>query len=71
MCPDCEARRKAIRDAWVNKKIKESVQEVAKGAAELIRLKKKTGEADMKKSQAKKTPAKSPVNRPLGQNIQE
>lgn len=70
MCPDCEARRKAIRDAWVNKKIKESVQEVAKAAAELAGLKKKTGVADQKKSRARKTPAK-PVNSPTGQNNQE
>lgn len=70
MCPDCAARRKAIRDAWVNKKIKEAVKEAAKGAAELAGLKKKTGVADRKKSRAQKTPAK-PVNGPTGQDNQE
>ena len=70
MCPDCAARRKAIRDAWVEKKIKESVKEVAKGAAELAGLKKKTGSADAKR-RTRKSPAKKPVNRPNGQQSQE
>lgn len=71
MCPDCEARRKLARDALLRAKIGEAVAHAAKGAAEAVGIKKKTGAAELKKSQAKKTPAKSPVNRPLGQNIQE
>lgn len=44
MCTDCEARRKLARDAWVNGKIGEAAGHVAKGAAEMVGLKPKTGE---------------------------
>jgi len=70
MCPDCEARRTAIRKAWIDKKIAEAVKEVAKGAAELTGLKKKTGSVDAKR-RTRKSPAKKPVNRPTGQQSQE
>ncbi|WP_442596301.1 hypothetical protein ACSBPU_05575 [Parapusillimonas sp. JC17] len=43
MCPDCEARRRLARDAFLNAKIKEAVGHVAKGTAEAVGLKKKTG----------------------------
>lgn len=70
MCPDCEARRKLARDAFLNAKIGEAVAHAAKGAAEAAGLKKKTGVADQKKSRAKKAPAK-PVKSPTGQHNQE
>lgn len=71
MCPDCEARRKLAREAFLNAKIGEAVAHAAKGAAEVVGLKKKTGAAELKKSRAKKTPAKVPVNSPDGQDKQE
>lgn len=43
MCADCEARRKLARDAWVKGKIGEAAGHVAKGAAEMVGLKPKTG----------------------------
>lgn len=43
MCTDCEARRKLVRDAWVNGKIGEAAGHMAKGAAEMAGLKPKTG----------------------------
>ncbi len=43
MCTDCEARRKLARDAWVNGKIGEAAGHMAKGAAEMVGLKPKTG----------------------------
>jgi len=60
MCPDCEARRKAIRDAWVNKKIAEAVKQAAKGAAEASGLKKKTGANDLKMRNARQAPGPEP-----------
>lgn len=43
MCADCEARGKLARDAWVKGKIGEAAGHVAKGAAEMVGLKPKTG----------------------------
>lgn len=43
MCTDCEDRRKLARDAWVKGKIGEAAGHVAKGAAEMVGLKPKTG----------------------------
>lgn len=43
MCPDCEARRKLARDAWVKGKIGEAAGHIAKGAAEMVGMKTKTG----------------------------
>ncbi|QRF90884.1 hypothetical protein CLH39_11860 [Alcaligenes faecalis] len=42
MCTDCEARRKLVRDAWVNGKIGEAAGHIVKGAAEMVGLKPKT-----------------------------
>lgn len=54
MCPDCEARRKLVRDAWTNKRLGKAASHLVKGAAEVAGLKKKTGtkEALTKKSAA-------------------
>lgn len=70
MCKDCDARRKLARDALLSAKLGEVVAHVAKGAAEAVGLKKKTGTAELKKSQAKKTPA-PPVNSPVGRDTVE
>lgn len=70
MCPDCKARRALVREAFMKAKFAEAAVHAAKGAAEAAGLKKKTGVADTKKSQAKKSPAE-PVNRPTGQQTQE
>lgn len=70
MCPDCEARRAAIREAWIKKRLGEMAKEVAKGAAEVVGIKKKTGRADAKK-RTRKSPATKPVNSPTGQDTQE
>lgn len=43
MCTDCEARRKLARDAWVKGKIGEAAGHIAKGAAEMVGMKTKTG----------------------------
>lgn len=43
MCPDCEARRKLVRDAWTNKRLGKAASHLVKGAAEVAGLKKKTG----------------------------
>lgn len=48
MCPNCEARRKLVRDALLHAKINEAVVQAVKGAAEIAGLKKKTGAADVR-----------------------
>lgn len=59
MCPDCEARRKLVRDAWTKARLGEAAAQVVKGAAEAAGLKKKTG---AKEAAVKKQPAKSAEN---------
>lgn len=58
MCPECEARRKLARDAFLSAKIKEAVGHVAKGAAEAVGLKKKTGVAE---ARAKARPRRAKI----------
>lgn len=43
MCADCEARRKMARDALMSAKLGEALGHVAKGAAEIVGIKEKTG----------------------------
>lgn len=58
MCTDCEARRKLARDAWVKGKIGEAAGHMAKGAAEMVSLKSKTGGQELaRKPERTKTSA--------------
>lgn len=49
MCKDCAARRQQIRDAFIKRRFKELSAQAAKGAAEMIGLKEKTGAEDLEK----------------------
>ena len=57
MCKDCAARAKMARDALFNAKIGEALGHVAKGAAELVGIKEKTGATELKAKSRKTTPA--------------
>lgn len=57
MCKDCAARAKMARDALFQAKIGEALGHVAKGAAELVGTKEKTGEAELKAKSRETTPA--------------
>lgn len=57
MCKDCAARAKMARDALFQAKIGEALGHVAKGAAELVGIKEKTGEAELKAKSRETTPA--------------
>ena len=48
MCPNCKARRDMARNAFLNAKMGEAVAHVAKGAAEAVGLKKKTGSEELR-----------------------
>lgn len=52
MCPDCEARRKLARDAFLNAKFAEALAHVGKGAAEIVGIREKTGAAELEASEA-------------------
>lgn len=43
MCEDCIARQKMLREALIQGKIRESLQQAAIGAVEAVGLKRKTG----------------------------
>lgn len=43
MCADCDARRKMAREALLSAKLGEALGHVAKGAAEIVGIKEKTG----------------------------
>lgn len=47
MCKDCAARAKMARDALFQAKIGEALGHVAKGAAELVGIKEKAGDAEL------------------------
>lgn len=47
MCKDCAARARMARDALFNAKIGEAVGHLAKGAAEMVGIKEKTGESEL------------------------
>lgn len=49
MCGECEARREVLRKLWVDRSILAAVANLAKGAAEAIGIKPKTGVADLTK----------------------
>lgn len=57
MCKDCAARAKMARDALFQAKIGEALGHLAKGAAELVGIKEKTGEAELKAKPRETTPA--------------
>lgn len=58
MCPECKARRELARNALMQSKFKEAIGHVAKGAAEIVEVKPKTGltEKLTKFAKAKKKP---------------
>lgn len=58
MCIDCKARLKMARDAFLNAKVGESIAHVAKGAAELVGIKEKTGAAELEAKTPKRKTAK-------------
>lgn len=58
MCPDCEARRKLARDAFLNAKMSEAAGHIAKGAAEAVGLKKKTGVVESRTTRKRTTKSK-------------
>lgn len=62
MCKDCAARARMAREALLNAKIGEALGHVAKGAAEMIGVKEKTGEAELTARQRKTTPATPGTN---------
>jgi len=53
-CKECSERRKLARDALLRSAIGETAAHVAKGAAEMVGLKRKTATADRKKAEAKR-----------------
>lgn len=64
MCKDCAARAKMARDALFNAKIGEALGHVAKGAAEIVGIKEKTGEAELqakREAKPRKTTPATPV----------
>ncbi len=71
MCPDCEARRKLARDAFLKARVGEAAAQVAKGMAEAVGLKEKTGSADLKEKQAFKKPGVLLAAAQIGHNPQE
>lgn len=57
MCKDCAARARMARDALFSAKIGEALGHVAKGAAEIVGVKEKTGVAEQTAKRRKATPA--------------
>lgn len=53
-CNECSERRKLAREALLRSAVGEAVTHVAKGAAEMAGLKRKTATADRKKAAAKR-----------------
>lgn len=58
MCADCEARRKLARDALLNARIGEALGHVAKGAAEIVGIKDKTGVEELSEADPAEPSAK-------------
>lgn len=54
-CPACEARRRMLRDALMQAKLKESLGHAVKGAAEIIGVKPKYGIEESRRV-SRKTP---------------
>jgi len=61
MCKDCAARAKMARDALFNAKIGEALGHVAKGAAEIVGIKEKTGEAELQAKREVKSRETTPA----------
>ena len=61
MCKDCAARAKMARDALFQANIGEALGHVAKGAAELVGIKEKTGEAELVAKQPAKQRKTTPA----------
>ena len=57
MCKDCAARLKMARDALFSANIGEAASHIAKGAAEVLGVKEKTGVVELQAKPRKKTPA--------------
>lgn len=57
MCKDCAARARMAREALFSAKIGEALGHVAKGAAEIIGVKEKTGVSEQSAKKRKTTPA--------------
>lgn len=55
-CKECEERRRLAREALLRSAVGEAAVHVAKGAAEMVGIKKKTATADRKKAEAKRKP---------------
>lgn len=53
-CKNCEERRKLARDALLRSAVGETIMHVAKGAAEMAGVKKKTAIAERKKAVVKR-----------------
>lgn len=69
-CKDCKERRKLARDALLRSAVGETIMHVAKGAAEMAGVKKKTAIAERKKAVAKRksgTSGKKAVTANTGQ----
>lgn len=68
MCKDCDARRKMMRDALFSAKLRELAVHAISGSSEIIGLKEKTGQKELKSREAKPRDGKVipalPVNRP-------
>lgn len=56
MCKECAARARMAREALFSAKIGEALGHVAKGAAEIIGVKEKTGEAELKRREPEAKP---------------
>lgn len=54
MCADCEARRQMARDALLNASLGEAITHIAKGTAEMIGIKAKTGAEEQSAKPAKR-----------------
>lgn len=67
-CPACEARRRMLRDALMQAKLKESLGHAVKGAAEIVGLKPKT--AVVEQTESRRVSRKTPPNEGI-ENAQE
>lgn len=56
MCTDCEARRRLIRDALFKAKVGEALGHAAKGVAEAVGLKPKTGSQELAQKRRRARP---------------
>ena len=76
MCIDCKARLKMARDALIAGKIVGTIAHVAKGAAEIVGVKEKTGAQELALEEADRSspnniPASPVINAHTGHIAQE